>query len=325
MVKLFDGIPDVKRVAADAALDAVAAEGVLMELGWVTKTISRLGKGYLFGDHGFSRPQSTADRELTVANELGDEYEASPTTAWVFPDELAETLAERTGFGTDVADAVIASVTEQVEQHGGRGMKVATKLLELERVVEDQLIDDPSVLEIWGWGLTDVRRQVRLDAANRADLIGRGRDGTWVVVELKRGAALAETADQVLRYMLLVREKFAGGDPVVGLVIADGDDEEFHDRVLGVEESISYLPTRALNLPACRAQTHRVAIPELGPDGAAGTGSITVAADGITVVGAAPSAAAFDLLEPPELWSAGRRVLDGNHVPIPVAPLVPPS
>lgn len=312
MAKLFEGFPDEGRVASDAALGVNETQGLLLELAWVTKTITRLGKGYLLGDHGFARPDSTADRELSAVDASDGDFDSSWHTAWVSPDELSATLSDRTGVDVDVTDAVVNSVIDQLDEEGGRGMRVATKLLDLERVVEDQLIEDPSVLDIWGWGLSEVQRQVRLDARNRADIVGRRSDGTWVVVELKRGAALAETADQILRYLPLVRDQFAEGGPVAGLVIADGDDDEFHDRVLGVPEPISYLPTRCLNLPACRPQSHRMT-----------SGEVVVAADGITVVGASPSATLFDILEPVDLWSAGRRLLDGTHLPTPVTPLEP--
>ena len=55
-MKLFDGIPDVARTASDCGLDRDTTEQALLELAWITKTITRLGKGYLFGDSGFSRP-----------------------------------------------------------------------------------------------------------------------------------------------------------------------------------------------------------------------------------------------------------------------------
>jgi hypothetical protein len=314
-MKLFDGVPDPVRIAADAGISPSSAEALVLELAWITKTITRLGKGYLLGGHGFCRPDSAADLELNAVELSELKIELPWDSRWVPGEELAVTLDERTGCGGDVGDAVIKSVTAQIDAHPGIGMKVQKRFLELEKVVEDQLMADPSVLAIWGWGLTDVQRQVTLDDGSRADIVGRRGDGTWVVVELKRGAALAATADQVLRYMPLVQQQFANGGPVEGLVIADGADQEFHDRVLGVPETITYLPTRCLNLPACRPQAHRIY-----DDREIEAGVITVAADGLTVVAALPSPEAFGILEPAELWLAGRRLLDANSVPVPLGP-----
>jgi hypothetical protein len=317
MARLFGGgVPDVERVASDAGIDADAAQMLLLELAWVTKTITRVGKGYLLGGQGFSRPNSAADQELSAANALGGDYEVPEDTAWVSEDELSVTLADRTGAELEVTDEVVASVSGQVSEHTGAPLKVATKLLELERFVEDQLMSDLSVLDIWGWGLGDVRRQVRLDAQNRADIVGRRRDGTWVVVELKRGAALEETARQVLRYLPLVQAQFAGGGQVEALVIADGDDEEFHDIAIGVPEMLTYLPTRCLNLPVCRPQVHRCF------DGEVPVGVVALAADGLTVVDASPSLATFDILEPSELATAGRRIKERyDYEVVPLTPL----
>jgi hypothetical protein len=315
MVQLFGEVPDVERVASDAGVDAVVAQRLLVELAWIAKTITRVGKGYVLGGQGFSRPDSAADLELSVANSLGSDYVAPDDTSWVSEDELSLTLSDRSGAALEVTDRVVDSLVAQVAERAGAPLTVATRLLELERIVEDQLMADLSVLDIWGWGLDEVRRQVRLDARNRADIVGRRQDGTWVVVELKRGAALEETAHQVLRYLPLVQSEFAEGGPVEALVIADGDDEEFHDIAIGVPETLTYLPTRCLNLPVCRPQVHQLF------DGEVPIGSVTLAADGLTVVDAAPSLAAFDILEPSELATAGRRIKERYEYD--VTPLTP--
>jgi hypothetical protein len=315
-VKLFDGVPDPARTASDSGLDRLTTEQVLLELAWITKTISRIGKGYVLGSGAFSRPGSEADQEYAASAQMGDEFELPEDSAWVMEDEIGFALADRTGLGEEEASAVVTSVAQQVDEHGG-GLRTAMKLLEVERVVEDQLMDDPSVLAIWGWGLSDVRRQVRLSDSSRADLVGRRDDGTLVVVELKRGAALLDSAEQVLRYLPLAQEKFGRAEPAVGLVIADGDDDEFHEFAAGVQESISYLPVRCLDLPACRPQQHRVETP------AGEAGRLTVAADGITVVGAVPGVESFGLSGPRDLRVAGRRLLDGDHTPVPIARLGP--
>lgn len=98
-------------------------------------------------------------------------------------------------------------------------------------------------------------------------------------------------------------------------MIADGDESDFHAYIAGISEDIAYLPLRALNLPACRPQTHQLS----GPDGA--DRLLTVAADGITVVGAHPNLAAFGIENPDELRAAGRALLENGSTPLPVQPV----
>ena len=323
MVKLFDGLPDLDLLASTTGLQPQLVNDAVLEMAFICKTITRLGKGYVLGEAAFSRPGSIADAILTQYGDAPDEAADAGLPVedyWVGSQVIAGTLADRTGLALDEVEAIVVGVEDQVDADPTPGRRVAYADVELERVVEDQLMADLSVLDVWGWSLTDVQRQVRLDPTSRADLIGRRPDGTWVVIELKRGAALTETADQVLRYIDLVQRLRAGADEVHGLVIADGDDVAFHDRVRASGENVTYLPVRSLNLPACRPQTHTLA-PE---PGSSEFRMLTVAADGLTAVAATPSFASFTEHGPISLQTFGREYLDGTNTPQPIPPLPSP-
>lgn len=302
-VQLFDGLPDVAQTSKQVRLDVDSTQRVLLELEFICKTITRLGRGYALGSAAFSRPDTDAARAMDRAKSDPDELERQ----WVFSDELAETLADRAGLSLDLADAFIAEVTEQVTEHGG-GLTVATRDVELEAAVERQLLADPEVLAIWGWPLAEIRSQVALGPGNRADIIGRDENGNWVVVELKRYAALEETGEQICRYLEAADVLLAtGSETVRGLVIADGDDREFHETVDGLP--VSYLPLRRLGLPACRPQQHLF-------DN--GERAVWVAADGRTVVRADPNLEAFTTAGADSLLDLAPKLLAQQHQPVPV-------
>lgn len=304
-VQLFGGVPDVMRVADAIGVDPASAHRVLAEFEFICKTITRLGRGYVLGESGFSRPDTDADRAMASATEDPDEV----IRQWIFADELAEVLADRAELPLDMANAFVTEVAEQLQQHGSQDLTVATRDVELEAAVERELLADLAVLAIWGWELSEVVSQKALGAGNRADIVGRDPDGNWVVIELKRYAAVEETGHQIRRYLDAANELLAtGSESVQGLVIADGDDREFHETVSDLP--VTYLPVRRLALPACRPQCH------IFNDG---SGAVWVAADGRTVVRAEPDLATFTNAGPaalPHLWPTKE---DRPHRTLPVA------
>lgn len=71
----------------------------------------------------------------------------------------------------------------------------------LEQHLESWIEREPSLL------MDDVRwvsRQLVLSDGSRLDLLGLTRDGTWVIVELKRGSVDGAAVRQVLHYFLIV-------------------------------------------------------------------------------------------------------------------------
>lgn len=65
-----------------------------------------------------------------------------------------------------------------------------------ERQLEDWIEQDPNLLET---GLTIVGRQIRVDGGH-LDLLAIDAQGTWVVIELKRGSLYREVITQALDY-----------------------------------------------------------------------------------------------------------------------------
>lgn len=73
MVKLFDGLPDLDLLASTTGLQPQLVNDAVLEMAFICKTITRLGKGYVLGEAAFSRPGSIADAILTQYGDAPDE------------------------------------------------------------------------------------------------------------------------------------------------------------------------------------------------------------------------------------------------------------
>jgi hypothetical protein len=322
MAKLFDGIPDVTVVCERTGLAEDVVRSAVLELAFICKTTTRLGKGYVIGKHWFCRDDTGASRYLDSKPRSAEPVPITEAMQrwWSTPEDLAWTLSDRRGISFDSAETLISEIARQIDEGIGSGMKVASALLELEAVVEAQLLANPHVLAAWGWDLDrfTIKAQNRIHASSRPDIVGRLTDGRWLIIELKRGAALAPAADQIARYLELADAAFAHGDPVEGLVIADGHDREFHEAVERHGLPVTYLPTRALDLPVCRPQDHLTQPDD--PNVIYDPVSFRVAADGATLVSSGP----FGLEEDSSIedrWTAGRKLLEAPHLPCELPPL----
>lgn len=96
-------------------------------------------------------------------------------------------------------------------------------------------------------------RQYRFSDRTRADLIcciGDAEDdlpaGTWVVVELKAGFGVEADVDQLAGYLQRAREELSDDEPVIGVLIADGFDQQLVDYVKHVD-----LPIVLQTLTSC--------------------------------------------------------------------------
>ena len=105
MVKLFDGLPDLDLLASTTGLQPQLVNDAVLEMAFICKTITRLGKGYVLGEAAFSRPGSIADAILTQYGDAPDEAADAGLPVedyWVGSQVIAGTLADRTGLA--VAD-----------------------------------------------------------------------------------------------------------------------------------------------------------------------------------------------------------------------------
>jgi len=80
---------------------------------------------------------------------------------------------------------------------GSELSRIEERAIDLERMLQDWIEKDPSLLQA---GMTIVGREFNLDSRNRIDLLGLDLNGTWVVIELKKGKLYRETVAQALDY-----------------------------------------------------------------------------------------------------------------------------
>lgn len=83
-------------------------------------------------------------------------------------------------------------------------------------------------------GLTLTKGQYVLPSGQKADLVAKDADGTWVVIELKKGRAPREVVSQLDGYLGELRDYWlAKGKPtrVRGIVLAGHDDARLRDQI----------------------------------------------------------------------------------------------
>lgn len=88
-------------------------------------------------------------------------------------------------------------------------------------------------------------RQYRFADRTRADLICRLAEadeglpaGTWVVVELKARFAIEADVNQLAGYLHRAEEELSDGDPVIGVLITDGFDQQLVDYIRAIDAPI---------------------------------------------------------------------------------------
>ena len=120
-------------------------------------------------------------------------------------------------------------VKEEIEQHADKLSEeesVEITRLEIEKAIESSYAERPELLTTLEAGLQLVGRQVETPIG-RIDLLCRGSDGKYVVVEIKARSAEDSVFGQILRYIGWVHSNFDGGrENVRGIILAS----QFSDK-----------------------------------------------------------------------------------------------
>lgn len=112
---------------------------------------------------------------------------------------------------------------EEIQEHAGRlSAQESAEIgrLQVEKAIESSYADNPDLLHTLEPGLHLKGRQVETPIG-RIDLLCRGADGKYVVVEIKAQAAGDSVFGQILRYIGWVHSNYTDGrDNVRGIVLA---------------------------------------------------------------------------------------------------------
>ncbi len=118
---------------------------------------------------------------------------------------------------------------EEIEQHADKLSEeesAAITRLEIEKAIESSYAERPELLTTLESGLQLVDRQVETPIG-RIDLLCRGADGKYVVVEIKAKGAEDSVFGQILRYIGWVHSNFEDGrENVRGIILAS----QFSDK-----------------------------------------------------------------------------------------------
>ena len=135
---------------------------------------------------------------------------------------------QRPSWFTYVALAVETAASEEearaeVEQHVGRLSReeaTTVRRLQIEKAIESSYAEHPDLLHTLEAGLTYEARQVETPIG-RMDLLCRGSDGKYVVIEIKAREAEDAVFGQILRYMGWIHRNYEdGADNVRGIILA---------------------------------------------------------------------------------------------------------
>lgn len=135
---------------------------------------------------------------------------------------------QRPSWFTYVALAVETAASEEeagteIAQHVGRLSQeeaATVRRLQIEKAIESSYAEHPDLLHTLEAGLTYEARQVETPIG-RMDLLCRGNDGKYVVVEIKAREAEDAVFGQILRYMGWIHRNYAdGADNVRGIILA---------------------------------------------------------------------------------------------------------
>ena len=133
-------------------------------------------------------------------------------------------VAHQVVSSTDSAQA--DAVVEVHETKLTAGEQQAVRRLQIERAIESAYASEPDLLHTLEPSLLFEGRQVKTPIG-QIDLLCRGTDGKYVVVEIKAGAAADAVFGQILRYMGWIHRNYANGEHNVrGIILAS----EFSDK-----------------------------------------------------------------------------------------------
>ena len=125
-------------------------------------------------------------------------------------------LAVETAASEEEASTEIAQHVERLS----REEAATVRRLQVEKAIESSYAEHPDLLHTLEAGLTCEGRQVETPIG-RMDLLCRGNDGKYVVVEIKAREAGDAVFGQVLRYMGWIHRNYAdGADNVRGIILA---------------------------------------------------------------------------------------------------------
>ena len=114
-------------------------------------------------------------------------------------------------------------VKSELKQHQSKLSDEETKeikRLQIEKAIESSYVEHPELLNTLEQGLRLKKRQFTTPIG-RMDLLCRGRDGKYVVVEIKAKDAEDSVFGQILRYMGWIHRNYPGGrDNVRGIILA---------------------------------------------------------------------------------------------------------
>lgn len=152
------------------------------------------------------------------------------------------------------------------DEMGSRNECYRVSTVGLERDLEDWIEANVELLPRLGYSATLVRRQVRLDGGRSiADMLFQFSEahddfhaGDLLVVENKAGPVGVKAADQLRRYVELVRSELAPPQSAVfGLLIADGVDVALQNRLK--DEGFGYVSLVDLGYRRHLHEHHRLA------------------------------------------------------------------
>jgi hypothetical protein len=128
------------------------------------------------------------------------------------------------------------------------------RIIDVERELEDALVQNLSILKPFGYSLElyvdsngiKGRQYVCKGNGGRIDLLCYdSKRKRYVVIELKNVRAGQNTFGQICSYVGWVQERIAGGTPVIGLVISRGCDTKFESS-LRVTDRVFHLDIQQL-------------------------------------------------------------------------------
>lgn len=114
-------------------------------------------------------------------------------------------------------------VASELKQYRDRLLPEETEKidrLEIEKAIESSYVEHPELLNSLEQGLRLEERQV-VTPIGRMDLLCRGRDGKYVVIEIKARSAEDSVFGQILRYIGWIHRNYADGqNNVRGIILA---------------------------------------------------------------------------------------------------------
>ena len=166
--------------------------------------------------------RSTTNAKVTIFDSREDwfSYFGDPTQEPSWFTYVAHQVTS--SIDSTIADAAV----EAHEAKLSANEKRSVRRLQVERAIENAYATEPDLLHTLEPALTFEGRQVKTPIG-QIDLLCRSADGTYVVVEIKAGAAEDAVFGQILRYMGWIHRNYPDGEHNVrGIILAS----EFSDK-----------------------------------------------------------------------------------------------